>query len=259
MRSAIYSGRVHHARLTPKKHRLSHRVFMLLLDLDELETLDRTLGGFGVNRRARAAFYTHDHADGDSVDLRAHIEGKLAREGIALNGGRIALLCMPRLLGYVFNPLSVYFCWDEAGMLKAIVYEVKNTFGERFDYVLPAREDNGVVRQSCEKDFFVSPFLPMNMRYEFTVTPPGEKIAVAMRVLRGDNTVLTASFGGDKSALNEANLKRAIRRHPAMTFGAIFAIHWHAIRLILKGAPFLGRKKAGAPPKLKFKRETATA
>lgn len=254
--SALYTGVVAHNR--PGKHRLSYRVFMLALDLDELPALDRRLRLFGHNRTALTAFHDRDHGARIAAPLRPQIEAKLREAGIGWDGGRIVLLSMPRLLGYVFNPLSVYFCWRRDGALAALVHEVSNTFGERYFYVLPARTSaDGQVAQACDKDFFVSPFLEMDLRYEFRVTPPGEKAVVAMVVRRGEQIALTASFAGERRALTDANLLRAWLGNPLMTFKVIAGIHWEALKMWTKGVRYLGRK--GAPASPRAVRETKTA
>jgi DUF1365 family protein len=237
--SAIYTGHVAHNR--PGKHRLRYRVFMLALDVDALPALAQGLRLFAHNRFALLALFDRDHGERRDAPLRPQIETKLREAGIAWDGGRIVLLTMPRLFNYVFNPLSVYFCWRRDGQLAAVVNEVSNTFGERHFYVLPPRVSDGQVAQACDKDFFVSHFLEMDLRYEFRVTPPGEKAIVAMVVKRGDEVALTASFAGERRDLTDANLLRAWAANPLMTFAVIAGIHWEALKMWTKGARYLGR------------------
>ena len=170
--SALYIGTVAHKRLRPKAHKLRYRVFSLLLDLDELPGLK--LRWLGVNRPGLLSFREADHGDGGP--LRPWVAARLAEAGLVAEGP-VRLLCYPRMLGYVFNPLTVYFCHHGDGGLAAIIYEVHNTHGERHAYVLPGGD--GVVRHSCEKAFFVSPFMPMDCVYRFTISPPGETVSVA--------------------------------------------------------------------------------
>lgn len=243
--SALYTGCVAHNR--PGKHRLRYRVFMLAIDLDELPALDRRLRFFAHNRPALTALFDRDHARRIEAPLKAQIETKLADAGLGWDGGRIVLLTMPRLFNYVFNPLSVYFCWRRDGSLAALVHEVSNTFGERHFYVLPAHAaKNGVIAQSCDKAFFVSPFLEMGLRYEFRVTPPDEKAVVAMTVRRGEEIALTASFAGERRDLTDANLLRAWLGNPLMTLKVIAGIHWEALGMWLKGVRYLGRRSSTA-------------
>jgi DUF1365 family protein len=244
--SALYIGHVAHNR--PGKHRLRYRVFMLALDLDELPQLDAGLRLFGHNRAALMALYDRDHGARIDAPLKPQIEAKLREAGIGWDGGRIVLLTMPRLLNYVFNPLSVYFCTRRDGSMAALVHEVSNTFGERHFYVLPARAENaGRLAQACEKDFFVSPFLEMDLRYEFRVTSPGDKAVVAMVVRRGAQVALTASFAGERRQLTDANLLRAWAGNPLMTLAVIAGIHWEALKMWMKGVRYLGRRGQGAP------------
>lgn len=245
--SGIYVGAVAHTR--PGKHRLNYRVFMLALDLDELPGLDRELRLFSHNRANLIALHDRDHAARTGAAIRPQIEAKLRAAAIDWDGGRIVLLTMPRLLNYVFNPLSVYFCFGRDGEIAALVHEVSNTFGERHFYVLPpGGQVNGAITQSCEKDFFVSPFLEMGLSYEFRVTPPGEKAIVAMVVRRGRDIALTASFSGERRDLDDANLLRVWLKNPAMTLAVIAGIHWEALKMWLKGVRYLGRARPSPDP-----------
>lgn len=235
--NAIYTGHVAHSR--PGKHRLRYSIFMLALDLDTLPALATRL--LRHNRASLFSINDSDHAARIDAPLKPQIEEKLRAGGIGWTGGRIVLLTMPRLFNYVFNPLSVYFCWREDGSLAALVHEVSNTFGEQHFYVLPARAEKGVVRQSCDKAFFVSPFLEPDLRYEFSVTPPGERAIVSMIVRRGADIALTASFAGDRRDLTDANLFRAWLANPLMTLKVIAGIHWEAALMMAKGVRYLGR------------------
>ena len=242
MRSALYTGVVAHNR--PGKHRLRYRVFMLAIDLDELSKLDRKLRHLAHNRPALLSFYDRDHGARIDALLKPQIETKLREAGIAWDGGRIVLLAMPRLLNYVFNPLSIYFCYRRDGSLAALVHEVKNTFGEQHFYVLPpSAAPSGAVTQACDKDFFVSPFLEQDLRYEFNVTPPGARAVVAMVVKRGAEVALTASFAGDRRELTDASILRAWTGNPLMTLAVIAGIHWEALKMWLKGVRYLGRAR----------------
>lgn len=241
--SAIYTGYVAHNR--PGKHRLRYRVFMLALDLDEAPRLDSRLRFFGHNRVSLIALFDRDHGDRREAPLKPQVEARLREAGIGWDNGRIVLLTMPRLLNYVFNPLSVYFCWRRDDTLAALVHEVSNTFGERHFYVLPPRmTPTGACLQAAEKEFFVSPFLEMALRYEFRVIPPGDRTSVAMVVKRGDEIALTASFAGERRELTDANLLRAWLGNPLMTLTVIAGIHWEALKMWLKGIRYLGRREA---------------
>jgi uncharacterized protein len=240
--NALYTGRVMHNR--PGKHRLCYRVFMLALDLDDLSSLGARLKLFAHNRAALTALFDRDHCDRIDGPLKPQVEAKLRAAGIGWDGGRIVLLTMPRLFNYVFNPLSVYFCWRRDGSLAALVHEVSNTFGEQHCYVLTARTDaSSVVEQSCIKEFFVSPFLEMDLRYEFRVRVPEENVSVVMIVRRRNGDIaLTATFAGTRRTLTDANLLRAWAGNPLMTLKVIAGIHWEALKMWIKGVRYLGRR-----------------
>jgi uncharacterized protein len=171
--AALYVGDVMHARLKPVGHRFSYRVMSLLIDLDRLEVADRQTPLFGVNRRALYSFHEADHGRRDGSSLRLYAQRCAAEQGIDLTGGRVLLLCYPRLFGYTFNPLSVYFCYRADGQPTLLIYEVRNTFGDIHAYVLPVKRDDispAGIRQTQDKRFYVSPFVEMAMRYHFRVT-----------------------------------------------------------------------------------------
>ncbi len=236
MQSAIYEGAVTHTRISPRRHAFRYRVFCLLLDLDELDTLD--LRVFARNRAAWASFHDSDHGDGRP--LREWAEAQLAEAGIEA-GGPIRLLCYPRLFGFVFNPLSVWFCHGKDGALAATIYEVHNTFGERHCYVLRAGGN-----QECDKAFYVSPFLSLDCRYEFRIVPPSDDVTIAIRESEAGMPVLHAAFCGRRKALTDRALASALIRHPLMTFKIVAAIHYEAFRLWLKRVPAHAHLKAGA-------------
>lgn len=230
--SALYTGWVMHRRLRPRQHRFKYRVFSLLLDLDELPALDRSLRLFAWNRRGIFSFQDRDHGDGRP--LRDWLDAILAENGISANGPR-RVLCYPRILGYVFNPISTWFCHDETGALAAIVYEVHNTYDERHAYVLPVRGGEAMPRQDCAKDFYVSPFLSRDCRYHFRIQPPGEKVAIAIHETEGGAPILSASFAGARRALSDRSLLAMLATYPLMTLKVVVAIHYEAVRLMLKG------------------------
>ena len=229
--SALYEGWVTPRRLAPRRHAFRYRVFALLLDLDELECLSR-LRLFRWNRPGVASFYDSDHGDGR--DLRAWLDRLLAAQGISAKGAR-RVLCYPRLFGYVFNPLSVWFCYHETGSLAAIVYEVHNTHGERHTYVLRADDQRDFIQQHCAKSFYVSPFLSMDCTYDFKVRTPANDVLIAINESEAGKPVLTATFSGRRRPFGDATLALLLLRHPLMTLKVIAAIHFEAVRLVLKG------------------------
>lgn len=243
MNSALYEGGVTHERHGKKHHKLRYRLSMFALDLDELNVLDRKLKLFSRNRAGLYAFWDRDHANCANAPLKPQIEQRLREAGLKPDGGAITLLTMPRLLGYAFNPISVYFCRRRDGAMLALLYEVRNTFGERHAYLLPVKRDGPLITQQCDKAFFVSPFLPMDLAYEFFIHPPGDCVGVSMKVLRENKLLLSAHFVGKRQTLSDATLARAFVRDPLMTFKAIAGIHWEAFKMTLKGIRYIGRGK----------------
>jgi DUF1365 family protein len=242
--AALYVGDVMHARLKPIGHRFSYRVMSLLIDLDRLADADRQSPLFGVNRAALYSFHEADHGRRDGSSLRAYAQFCAAEHGIDLTGGWVLLLCYPRLLGYTFNPLSVYFCYRADGELALLVYEVRNTLGDIHPYVLPVTSrdiSDAGVRQQQDKLFYVSPFLEMAMRYHFRVRPPGERVQLRILETGREGPALAATFNGRHRSLNTSELLRAFFALPLVTMKIMAAIHWEALRLWLKGARLVPR------------------
>lgn len=247
-RSALYLGRVLHHRMHPKTHRLVYRVFSLVLDLDELPVIDRKLRLLSWNRNNVLSFHNADHGPADGSDLKAYAHGLCREAGATGDLSRVELLCYPRLWGYVFNPLSVYFCYDQTDRVSAMIYEVRNTFGERHSYVLPKSESSGILRHGCAKKFYVSPFMAMEADYQFRVAPPGETVSVAIRQSSGGRPHMNAAFVGERRPLTSGNLASAIARNPMMTLKVMGGIHWEALKLWRKGLTFHRRPSPPAHP-----------
>lgn len=234
--SCLYSGCVTHHRMRPRVHRLRYRVFWMLLDLDEIESLSKKLRLFSRNRFNLASFFDHDHGDGSNRSLRDQAAALLQAAGCEAASHRIKLFCMPRILGYGFNPLSVYFCYRHNGSLAAIIYQVHNTFGERHSYVLPVDSAGAdIIEQRCDKDFFVSPFLGMDMSYDFRVRPPAARVSVAIQGKEKDQSVISASLSGERSDLTDVAIMKACVSHPLLTLKVTAGIYWHALRMVLRG------------------------
>lgn len=232
--SGLYRGVVAHARLRPRAHRLRYRIFMTLLDLDALPDLGRRLKLFGHNRPGLIAFHDKDHLQGTG-DLRAEVRALLDRAGLD-SGGAVRVLCMPRVLGFVFNPISVYFCHDSGGGLEAMLYEVNNTFGQRHAYLIPvADRDGGMIRQSCDKAFHVSPFMDMAMRYHFKVAEPGDDVLLVVDAHDAEGPMIATSFRGARAELSDAAILKAVLAHPLLSLAVLAGIHWEAVKLLLKG------------------------
>jgi uncharacterized protein len=242
--AALYFGAVMHARLKPVGHRFSYRVMSLLIDLDRLDDADRKSALFAVNRAALYSFHEADHGDRDGSPLRAYAQARAAEHGVDLTDGRVLLLCYPRLFGYTFNPLSVYFCYRADGRLALIIYEVRNTFGEIHAYVLPVKPGEAScagIRQTQHKLFYVSPFIDMAMRYHFHISPPGEHVRLRILETGSEGPHFAATFSGRRRSLTTRALVRSFLALPLVTFKIVAAIHWEALRLWLKGVALVPR------------------
>lgn len=248
--AALYDGLVLHRRFAPKPHALRYRMFMALLDIDRLDTLDAGLRLFSRNRFNLFAFHDRDHLPKDAAPdatLRALVESHLASAGLVPDGGAIRLLSLPRILGYAFNPLSVYFCHHRSdGTLAAILYEVTNTFKQRHTYVIPVEATpGGTIHQRCGKAFYVSPFLDMDMTYDFHIVAPAERITVAVDGSKGAKRMIATSFAGTRRLFTDAAILRTFLRHPLVSVMVVAGIHWEALKLWGKG---IGFRAPPAPP-----------
>lgn len=227
--SALYAGDVHHTRFKPARHHLKYSIFMGLFDIDELDALAHRITLFSRNRFNLVSFHDKDHGNGSRAPLRAQVETALSDANLPPPAGPIRILCMPRVLGAVFNPLSVYFCYDAANVLRAIVHEVHNTYGERHFYALPAEAASGRVAQDCDKAFRVSPLTPMHAHYRFNIESPGSTVAVSILMSDTNGPLLTASFTGTRSAFTSANIVQQVLAHPALALKVVVGIHWEAL------------------------------
>jgi DUF1365 family protein len=245
--SALYPGHVTHARLKPRVHRLSYRIYSLLLDLDELDTLDRRLKWFSIDRFNLFSFHRKDRGDGSGRDLKGQVERAMRAAGIEPDGGSIRLLTMPRLLGWAFNPLSTYFCYRRDGSLAAILWEVDNTFHQRHAYMIPVDRiaPGGEIEQHCDKAFYVSPFMEMDLHYQFRVHAPGETLSIRIDVSDAEGTVLGARHIARKQGLTDKALLAAFFAIPLLTLRVIGGIHWEALKIWLKRVRLVARP---APP-----------
>jgi DUF1365 family protein len=235
MRSALYVGSVAHRRLRPRGHRLRYRVFSLLIDLDEQALLAKRLRLFSLDGFNLFGFRAKDHLFGDGSDLRGQVESILQDAGMEPDGGAIRLLAMPRVLGYGFNPLSIFFCYRNDGALRAILYEVNNTFNQRHCYLFRVDATQGVLTHACDKEFYVSPFMAMDLTYAFSVRPPDEAYAISIRVADADGAMLNATQSMRRRPLDDRELLRVFFTHPLLTLKVIAGIHVEALRIWLKG------------------------
>ena len=247
--SALYAGEVMHVRLKPRRHRLAYRLFSLLLDLDEIDALDRRLRLFSRNRFNAFSFRDGDYADPQGGPLKAQVERLLASAGLEPDGGTIRLLTLPRLFGYAFNPLSVYFCHRRDGTLLALLYEVNNTFGQRHSYLIPVEPGAPLpLRQKAEKRFYVSPFMDMGLTYAFRINPPDEELRIAILASDAEGPVLSAVHSATRRPLNDRQLLRAMLAYPLLTLKVIAGIHWEALFIWAKGIRLRPRPAAPEAP-----------
>ena len=253
----LYRGEVVHVRLRPRQHRLAYRVFALGLDVDRIDEAAAGLRLFRRNRLGLLSFHDRDHGDpalAGGVPVAEQIRSSLAAAGWATAGARIELICYPRLWGYVFNPLSVYLCHDEADRLQAVAYEVNNTFGERTSYIVEAEGNEGWAVSGCRKLMYVSPFTPAQGRYGFALRRDATGMTLGVRLHDRDGALLRTHFRATAEPATDARLAAAVARHPLMTFKVIAAIHYEAAKLFFKGVPVVQRH---ASPRFSVRGERA--
>jgi len=239
MNSCIYNGIVKHRRFKPIEHSLNYRTFSILLDLDEIENLAKSISIFSLNKFNIFSFYNRDHGARDGSSLKDWVKKNLKKFNISNNITTIKLLCYPRVFGYVFNPLSIFYCYEKND-LKAIFYEVKNTFNEQHTYIFKIK-NNEKIEQKCKKKFYVSPFMDMETYYNFKLINPKEKLSIFIRQTDEEETVLTATQTGDKKEFSFNQLLINFFKYPLMTIKIISSIHYEAFFLWKKGAVFRKR------------------
>jgi len=239
MNSCIYNGTVAHTRFKPVKHFLKYKTFSFFIDLDEIEKLDKDNLIFSYNRFNIFSFYNKDHGERDGKPLKIWILNNLRKFNIDENVNKIKLLCYPRIFGYVFNPLSVFYCYEK-DTLKAIFYEVKNTFNEQHTYIFKVK-DNHKIDQTCKKKFYVSPFMDMDTYYNFRLLDPNDKLSVSIKQTDKEDIVLTAVQTGTRKEFTLKQLIINFFKYPLMTIKIISAIHFEALLLWKKGAIYRKR------------------
>ena len=241
MTSCIYNGTVIHKRFKPKIHFFKYKVFSLLIDLSELNNLDKKIGFFSYNKFNLISFFDKDHGDRDGSSVINWVKKNLKENDVNCENIRIKLLCYPRILGYVFNPLSIFYVYDKNDKLISLLYEVKNTFGEQHTYIFKIKENN-LLQHNCEKKFHVSPFIEMNCSYFFRTLKPADKISIIIDQYQLNEKILYASQDGKRTDFTTSELIKSYLKHPLMTFKVIAAIHFEAFKLWTKGIKFIQKK-----------------
>ena len=242
METCIYKGIITHRRFKPKRHFFSYKTFSIMFDLDELNELENKISIFSLNKFNIFSFYNKDHGKRDGSDLKKWVIQNLKRFNSDLNVSKIKLLCFPRIFGYVFNPLSIFYCYDKNLTLRAILYEVKNTFNEQHTYFFKVDDNKKIITQNCNKKFYVSPFIEMNTYYNFRLTDPKETLSIYIKQTDKRGTILTACQIGKKEKISTKKLLINFLKHPLMTIKIIIAIHFEALKLWRKGVKLIKRK-----------------
>ena len=233
--SCIYIGSVIHKRFKPKKHFFKYNVFSLFLDLDEINELDQKILFFSYNKFNILSFFDKDHGYRDGSSIKDWLIHVLQKKNISTINIKIKILCYPRIFGYVFNPLSIFFIYDADSNPIAILYEVKNTFGEQHTYVFKIDIKNKQILNNCKKKFYVSPFMDLESKYFFKVLIPNERLSVIIDQRDKEGKLLFASQDGERVKLSSKNLLKSYLKHPLMTLKIISAIHYEALKLWMKG------------------------
>ena len=241
MISCIYNGTVIHKRFKPKIHFFKYKVFSLLIDLSELDNLDKKIGFFSYNKFNLISFFDKDHGDRDGSSVISWVKKNLKENDVNCENIRIKLLCYPRIFGYVFNPLSIFYVYDKNDKLISLLYEVKNTFGEQHTYIFKIKENN-LLKHNCEKKFHVSPFIEMNCSYFFRTLKPADKISIIIDQYQLNEKILYASQDGKRTDFTTSELIKSYLKHPLMSFKVIAAIHFEAFKLWTKGIRFIQKK-----------------
>lgn len=238
---ALYVGEVRHTRLRPRFHHLRKRFVWAFLDLDGLAELERRLRLFAVDRPAPVSFRRRDHGDPAEPSLRHWLARLLRPHGIDPFALPVRVLCQLRMLGYVFDPLSVWFVGADPAAPEALVYEVHNTFGGRHAYVVPLHGRPAATPHAADKRFFVSPFAPLAGSYRFALRPPGERLSLAIHHAVDGEEVILAAFSGIRQPFDDRGLARLLLRRPHASRAVTAGIHIEAAKLWARGVPLFDR------------------
>lgn len=239
--SGLFIGTLRHRRFSPIAHAFTYPLFMALLDIDRLPELMRVSRVTGYNRFNWASFHDRDHLGDPARPLRERLAVDAARHAIDLPDGRIFLLTHLRYLGYGFNPVSFFYCFDGAGRLQLVLAEVNNTFGGSHNYWLRPNPGCRTFRAAAAKSLYVSPFMPVEVEYAFAFTPPADGLVAHMESARAGAVLFDATLTLERRPWDAAAIRWALVRYPAMTVAVVARIHWQAWRLWWKGVPLVTR------------------
>lgn len=239
--SGVFVGTLRHRRMGKVPHAFTHPLFMVLLDIDRVPDLMAASSFTSYNRWNWASFYDRDHFGDAALPLRSRLAAAAAASGVDLPVGRIFLLTHLRYLGYLFNPVSFFYCFDAAGALQVVLAEVSNTFGGSHNYWLRADPSSRTFRSAASKSLYVSPFMPVDLDYAFSFTPPADRLVARLRTIQDGVTTFDATLSLERRPWTAREIRRVLLRHPAMTVRVVASIHWQALRLWWKGTPVVPR------------------
>jgi hypothetical protein len=255
MESGIYTGSLRHCRFAPVRHEFTYPLFMVFLDIDQLPELMKISPLSGYNRRSWVSYQERDHFGDANLTLRERVLHDAKLRGVRVPKGKIFLLTHLRYLGYNFNPVSFFYCYDPHDTLQMVLAEVNNTFGETQNYWLTERVERPAganKKYRFPKTFHVSPFMALGQEYEWTFTPPGEMLITQSASYEDGRQIFDSTLKLERREWSRAELHRAVLRYPWMTATVIAAIHWQALRLLLRRVPIVSHPGEG-----RFERATA--
>ena len=256
--SGLFVGTLRHRRFTPVAHAFTYPLFMALLDIDRVPELMSVSAATSYNRWNWASFDDRDHLGDPSRPLRERIVADAARHGLELPAGPVFLLTHLRYLGYCFNPVSFFYCFDRAEQLQVVLAEVHNTFGGAHKYWLRPDPASRTFRAAATKSLYVSPFMPVDLEYAFALTPPAGRLVAHMETSQAGSVGFDATLSLERRPWNAAEIRRVLVRYPAMTATVMAGIHWQALRLWWKGVPVVRRLTSdGVAERAAYAAETA--
>lgn len=239
--SGLFVGTLRHRRLGSDPHAFTYPLFMVLLDIDRLPQLMGESRLTAYNRWNWASFNDRDHLGDPTRTLRERLAIDAARHGIDLPDGSIFLLTHLRYLGYCFNPVSFFYCFDGAGCLQVVLAEVSNTFGGSHSYWLRPDPASRTFRSTAAKSLYVSPFMPVDLDYAFAFSLPAGRLVAHMASIKEGSVCFDATLSLERRPWNAGEMRRVLLRYPAMTATVLVGIHWQALKLWWKGVPVVHR------------------